>query len=59
MTDADPQDFCHRMKMKCIGKEDPPCNRCRASGQECTFDGPRKSKASKVEESVYSLEEMA
>ncbi|KAL7424794.1 hypothetical protein Q5752_000478 [Cryptotrichosporon argae] len=22
-------DFCHRMKMKCIGKETPPCNRCR------------------------------
>lgn len=38
------------MKMKCIGKENPPCNRCRQSRQECTFDGPRKSKASKVEE---------
>jgi hypothetical protein len=38
------------MKMKCIGKENPPCNRCRQSGHECTFDGPRKSKASKVEE---------
>lgn len=44
------QDFCHRMKMKCIGKEDPPCNRCRQSGQNCTFDGRRKSKAAKVEE---------
>jgi len=36
--------------MKCIGKETPPCNRCRQSGQHCTFDGPRKSKAAKVEE---------
>jgi len=41
--------------MKCIGKETPPCNRCRQAGHRCTFDGPRKSKNSKVEEWVFSL----
>ncbi|WOO78184.1 Transcriptional activator of proteases prtT [Vanrija pseudolonga] len=50
-------DFCHRMKMKCIGKENPPCNRCRQSGHQCTFDGPRKSKASKVEDRLKVVEE--
>ncbi|KLT44131.1 hypothetical protein CC85DRAFT_283918 [Cutaneotrichosporon oleaginosum] len=45
------------MKMKCIGKENPPCNRCRQSGHECTFDGPRKSKASKVEDRLKVVEE--
>ncbi|GMK57174.1 hypothetical protein CspeluHIS016_0400080 [Cutaneotrichosporon spelunceum] len=50
-------DFCHRMKMKCIGKENPPCNRCRQSRHECTFDGPRKSKASKVEDRLKVVED--
>jgi hypothetical protein len=66
-------DFCHRMKMKCIGqstawklhanriggsgtdragKENPPCRRCKQGGHTCTFNGPRKSKSTRVEESV-------
>ncbi|ORY32276.1 hypothetical protein BCR39DRAFT_45188 [Naematelia encephala] len=49
-------DFCHRMKMKCIGKETPPCNRCRSAGHACTFDGPRKSKSSKVEDRLRLVE---
>nr|XP_031860933.1 uncharacterized protein CI109_003660 [Kwoniella shandongensis]KAA5528005.1 hypothetical protein CI109_003660 [Kwoniella shandongensis] len=49
-------DYCHRMKMKCIGKENPPCNRCRQSGHPCTFDGPRKSKSSKVEDRLRLVE---
>ncbi|EIW72511.1 hypothetical protein TREMEDRAFT_41800 [Tremella mesenterica DSM 1558] len=53
---TDGQDFCHRMKMKCIGKENPPCNRCRQSGHVCTFDGPRKSKSSKVEDRLRIVE---
>ncbi|KAK6905849.1 hypothetical protein I203_106683 [Kwoniella mangroviensis CBS 8507] len=50
------QDYCHRMKMKCIGKENPPCNRCRQSKHPCTFDGPRKSKSSKVEDRLRLVE---
>ncbi|RXK36515.1 hypothetical protein M231_06237 [Tremella mesenterica] len=42
--------------MKCIGKENPPCNRCRQSGHVCTFDGPRKSKSSKVEDRLRIVE---
>ncbi|WVQ97571.1 hypothetical protein IAU59_004685 [Kwoniella sp. CBS 9459] len=49
-------DYCHRMKMKCIGKENPPCNRCRQSKHPCTFDGPRKSKSSKVEDRLRLVE---
>lgn len=53
------QDFCFRMKMRCettptTGKADaanpPPCNRCRQGGRECTFEGARKTKGTKVEE---------
>lgn len=54
-TETDGQDHCHKMKMRCIGKEDPPCKRCRAGGHVCTFDGPRKSKSSRVEEWVAPL----
>lgn len=42
--------------MKCIGKENPPCNRCRQSGHICTFDGPRKTKGSKVEDRLKVVE---
>ncbi|ORX36060.1 hypothetical protein BD324DRAFT_630025 [Kockovaella imperatae] len=49
-------DYCHRMKMKCLGKENPPCNRCRASGHVCTFDGPRKTKSSKVDDRLKVVE---
>lgn len=47
------QDLCYRTKVKCVGRENPPCGRCAASGQECTFDGRRKSKMTQVEKYVW------
>ncbi|GMK58668.1 hypothetical protein CspeluHIS016_0601100 [Cutaneotrichosporon spelunceum] len=49
-------DTCYRAKLKCVGREAPPCARCVASGHECTFDGRRKSKITQVEERVGALE---
>lgn len=30
-------DSCRRMKIRCLNKEDPPCQRCRSTGETCTF----------------------
>ncbi|WVQ82646.1 hypothetical protein IAT38_004778 [Cryptococcus sp. DSM 104549] len=50
-------DECHRLKMKCIkDKDNEPCTRCRQGNRHCTFDGPRKSKQSKVEERLRLVE---
>ncbi|BEJ14663.1 hypothetical protein CspHIS471_0404300 [Cutaneotrichosporon sp. HIS471] len=49
-------DTCYRAKLKCVGREAPPCARCVANGTECTFDGRRKSKITQVEERVVALE---
>ncbi|WVQ71655.1 hypothetical protein IAR50_001195 [Cryptococcus sp. DSM 104548] len=34
---------CRRMKMRCVGAEDPPCKRCRNSGLDCIMEKPGKS----------------
>ncbi|KAK4688416.1 hypothetical protein P7C73_g1692, partial [Tremellales sp. Uapishka_1] len=41
--------------MRCIGKENPPCDRCQSTGRACSFDGPRASKASRVDEWVERI----
>lgn len=43
MTD-DSQDYCRRLKMKCLGKENPPCQRCRGAKKPCTFGAEAKVK---------------
>jgi hypothetical protein len=35
---ANQQDNCARAKLRCLGKEEPPCERCSAGGLRCTFD---------------------
>ncbi|ODO03333.1 hypothetical protein L198_02178 [Cryptococcus wingfieldii CBS 7118] len=37
---------CRRMKMRCVGAEDPPCKRCRNSGLDCIMEKPGKSTSS-------------
>ncbi|KAL1410526.1 hypothetical protein Q8F55_004539 [Vanrija albida] len=49
-------DLCYRSKLKCVGRENPPCQRCVTQGMECTFDGRRKSKMTMVENRISSLE---
>ncbi|OWZ63172.1 hypothetical protein AYX14_03309 [Cryptococcus neoformans] len=34
---------CRRMKMRCVGADEPPCKRCRNSGLECIMEKPGKS----------------
>ncbi|WWC89988.1 uncharacterized protein L201_004918 [Kwoniella dendrophila CBS 6074] len=34
---------CRRMKMRCVGADDPPCKRCRNGGLECVMEKPGKS----------------
>lgn len=46
------QDSCYRSKLKCVGRDNPPCQRCVTGGLECTFDGRRKSKITLVEKYV-------
>lgn len=38
-----PQNNCRRMKMRCVGADEPPCKRCRNSGLECIMEKPGKS----------------
>ncbi|WWC69418.1 uncharacterized protein I206_103357 [Kwoniella pini CBS 10737] len=33
---------CRRMKMRCVGADDPPCKRCRNGGLECVMEKPGK-----------------
>ena len=40
---ADEQNNCRRMKMRCVGAEDPPCKRCRNAGLECVMEKPGRS----------------
>lgn len=37
---------CRRMKMRCVGADDPPCKRCRVTGEECVMEKPRKGTSS-------------
>ncbi|GFZ45445.1 hypothetical protein JCM24511_03171 [Saitozyma sp. JCM 24511] len=32
-----PKDACNKMKIRCIGKDNPPCRRCGAFDLQCTF----------------------
>ncbi|WVQ98787.1 hypothetical protein IAU59_005918 [Kwoniella sp. CBS 9459] len=34
---------CRRMKMRCVGAEDPPCKRCKNGGLECVMEKPGRS----------------
>ena len=34
---------CRKMKMRCIGAEDPPCRRCVNSGLECVMEKPKSA----------------
>ncbi|KAK8869752.1 hypothetical protein IAR55_000320 [Kwoniella newhampshirensis] len=36
---------CRRMKMRCVGAEDPPCKRCRNAGLACVMEKPGRSTA--------------
>jgi hypothetical protein len=37
---------CRRMKMRCVGADDPPCKRCRVTGEDCVMEKPRKGTSS-------------
>nr|XP_019042265.1 hypothetical protein I302_08866 [Kwoniella bestiolae CBS 10118]OCF21195.1 hypothetical protein I302_08866 [Kwoniella bestiolae CBS 10118] len=37
------QNNCRRMKMRCVGADDPPCKRCRNGGLECVMEKPGKA----------------
>ncbi|KIO27052.1 hypothetical protein M407DRAFT_243504 [Tulasnella calospora MUT 4182] len=37
---------CRKQKMRCEGPENPPCARCRASGQPCVFEKVQKPEES-------------
>ncbi|CAK9787310.1 hypothetical protein CC85DRAFT_272355 [Cutaneotrichosporon oleaginosum] len=48
---------CRRMKMRCVGAEDPPCKRCRNGGLECIMEKPGRSGNENVgEDRIRSLE---
>ncbi|EIW69439.1 hypothetical protein TREMEDRAFT_73857 [Tremella mesenterica DSM 1558] len=48
---------CRRMKMRCVGAEDPPCKRCRNSGLECVMEKPgRNAGDSSSDDRIRSLE---
>ncbi|WOO82902.1 Protein priB [Vanrija pseudolonga] len=50
-------DFCHQMKIKCVGKDNPPCKRCRSLGEECTFDRRRAAVPTRTDkERLLALE---
>ncbi|ORY25445.1 hypothetical protein BCR39DRAFT_287210 [Naematelia encephala] len=62
--DARACDMCRRMKIRCLGKEDPPCHRCRAMGLSCTFQETKRPKpeaqnedtrVSRMEDEIESL----
>ncbi|KAK4051002.1 hypothetical protein OIV83_003131 [Microbotryomycetes sp. JL201] len=37
---------CRKLKMRCVGAEDPPCKRCRNSGQQCIFEESQRGRRS-------------
>ncbi|WVN85319.1 uncharacterized protein L203_100464 [Cryptococcus depauperatus CBS 7841] len=51
---------CRRMKMRCVGAEEPPCKRCKNSGLDCIMEKPGKSTsggdANVGEDRIRSLE---
>ncbi|WVR05190.1 hypothetical protein IAU60_002202 [Kwoniella sp. DSM 27419] len=51
---------CRRMKMRCVGAEDPPCKRCRNGGLECIMEKPGRGtsggEAHVGEDRIRSLE---
>ncbi|WVQ78323.1 hypothetical protein IAT38_000408 [Cryptococcus sp. DSM 104549] len=34
---------CRRMKMRCVGAEEPPCKRCKNGGLECVMEKPGRA----------------
>ncbi|KIR74926.1 hypothetical protein I310_01200 [Cryptococcus deuterogattii CA1014] len=52
-----PVDECHRLKMRCTkDKDSQSCTRCLQGNRPCRFEGPRKSKTSKVEDRLRVVE---
>ncbi|BEJ14452.1 hypothetical protein CspHIS471_0402190 [Cutaneotrichosporon sp. HIS471] len=48
---------CRRMKMRCVGAEDPPCKRCRNGGLECIMEKPGRGGNENVgDDRIRSLE---
>ncbi|KAL7424072.1 hypothetical protein Q5752_001657 [Cryptotrichosporon argae] len=49
---------CRRMKMRCVGAEDPPCKRCRNGGLKCIMEKPGRGgpDAAGGEDRIRSLE---
>ncbi|WRT67181.1 uncharacterized protein IL334_004147 [Kwoniella shivajii] len=50
---------CRRMKMRCVGADDPPCKRCRNGGLECVMEKPGRAGGSDGnvgEDRIRSLE---
>ncbi|OCF71780.1 hypothetical protein I204_07843 [Kwoniella mangroviensis CBS 8886] len=50
---------CRRMKMRCVGADDPPCKRCRNGGLECVMEKPGKASGGDAhvgEDRIRSLE---
>ncbi|KAL1405753.1 hypothetical protein Q8F55_007426 [Vanrija albida] len=47
---------CRRAKIRCVGAEDPPCERCRVAGQTCVLERPARAGGDAVEERVSALE---
>jgi hypothetical protein len=37
------QNHCRRMKMRCIGAEEPPCKRCKNAGLDCVMEKPKST----------------
>ncbi|KAK4050348.1 hypothetical protein OIO90_005141 [Microbotryomycetes sp. JL221] len=37
---------CRKLKMRCVGAEDPPCKRCKNSGQQCIFEESQRGRRS-------------
>lgn len=37
---------CRRVKMRCIGADDPPCKRCRNGGHQCIFEESNRGRKS-------------
>lgn len=54
ITELIRQNNCRRMKMRCVGAEDPPCKRCRNASLECVMEKPgRSSNEGGGDESVH------
>ncbi|ORX39923.1 hypothetical protein BD324DRAFT_615541 [Kockovaella imperatae] len=47
---------CRRMKMRCVGGDDPPCKRCRHAGLDCVLERPEKVVEPAGDERLRSLE---